>query len=922
MADLEKSFEKSFCEIGELRNQIAEYKRDFIGLRSKVKSLLKQLNGNKEFHALINHTLFENNRWSIREEVDFLLEKILDVCSEQGEELEALRIAKEGLTQKCQQYRVDLKFQSKCLETAEKEVQDLLDERTRQRAELLKLREENEENNRQIQKEIEEAEAQKKISELLERQVEDLRDRIKQLTIELDSIVKDQHILPPVSELDKQTFVQNSATCNISEESAVQESTVQDWLGQQDDPLYWAVDNLGHPVASTFNWNTESFIAFEEKWLRRTELLRERSADSTASNLRLSESGLANNERRNRLSLQQELQPHKFAFFEPDTERELELSEKGIKGAEVDDKISVADEEEEAVTWTSACSSEWSEEESEPEGSSKRLPSGIESEPIYVNVSYFERVKVLRKKRVHRSVESDLGPELNRDSPILRSSANLLGSVSSVRPLGPLGPDSPLGSSIEIQGEMAPTQGELLDLVRTHIPNFSGEEGSDGNAKLERVIRGCNLISARLNDTPQTVAVEEVIARLTGNAYERFKDRNFANLGALAEALKKAFTVRRALTDIRHDIEHGTKRRGETLSSFGFRIGQLLAEGVAVINETWQRAKADVLIEELRLMAIEAFMDKIGDPDVRRECREQGTTDFQKLLDVVDGKRRVGKKVSVKEEPHNESGIICGFCGAAGHLIEGCPRFKKCSVCRAYGHDEGQCWNSRILAVSEAKCGFCEKSGHEIQDCPMRLAKIFCRECNVAGHVTNQFCLQNRGGQNMNAADNQGRARFSGVPSDNGPRRGPFEASNRNLRDHTPGRRMGDDFTCYGCGQQGHVRAFCPNQPRNGGNPFSGNPRNNVNFRLNNDNSRYGGYNNQGNFNGRQTFNNNVNRGGQYEGRGGYQSRGPESRENSYRGNFRNQGSNNGNRGYGGDNGRNRASGNLNRPSQGQQARA
>ena len=135
-----------------------------------------------------------------------------------------------------------------------------------------------------------------------------------------------------------------------------------------------------------------------------------------------------------------------------------------------------------------------------------------------------------------------------------------------------------------------------------------------------------------------------------------------------------------------------------------------------MIKETWEPAKAAVLEEELRLLAVEAFMDKIGDPDVRRECREQGTGDFQKLLDVVDGKRRIGKKVNIKEEPLNESGgFTCGFCGAAGHLIEGCPRFQEWGATRIYGHDKGQVSGSRIMAVTEVKCGFCEKSGHEIQ---------------------------------------------------------------------------------------------------------------------------------------------------------------------------------------------------------------
>jgi len=607
------------------------------------------------------------------------------------------------------------------------------------------------------------------------------------------------------------------------------------------------------------------------------------------------------------LSLQQELrQRHRFTYVESEFGSGCDLDEgEDIKNAKDSEnsirsgRASAVSVEKQVVTWTSDCSSEWSEEsEEESERDENKYPSEAESEPAYVNLRQLKKLKKLRKRRDHHSAGSEL--ELVERNLVPNSLVNSVNMENGER-------------------EVPLTHGELLDLVKTHIPNFSGEDSVDGNAKLERIIRGCNLIESRLGGIQQTMAVEEVIARLTGNAYEKFKDRNFATLRALAEALKKSFAVRRAISDIRYDIEHATKRRGETLSSFGFRIGQLLAEGVAVLKETWDDAKANVFIEELRLMAIDAFMDKIGDPDVRRECREKGTSDFQKLLDVVDGKRRVGKKVTVKEEPHNESGFSCGFCGLAGHIMEHCPRFKRCSVCRTYGHEEGQCVSSRILAVTEAKCGFCEKSGHEIQECPMRLAKIFCMECDVAGHVTNQFCLQNRGSQNARGAD-RGRTQF---PIDARPHRDSFEGNGRNLRDQTPGRRNNDDV-CYGCGRPGHIRAFCPNQPRNGGNPFSGNNRNgnNLNNYRNNNNGHYGGYNRPGNFNNRQSYNNNPNQGGQYERRGGYQNRGPENRGNFYRGNMGNQGNNSMNRDFGRNNERNRSPGNLNRPGQGQQARA
>jgi len=101
MADLEKSFEKNLSSISGLQNQIAEYKRDFKELRDKVKYLLKQLNTNREFHALVSHTLLSNSRWSIREEINFLLQTVSEVLgTTQNTELKELREANEGLIRK------------------------------------------------------------------------------------------------------------------------------------------------------------------------------------------------------------------------------------------------------------------------------------------------------------------------------------------------------------------------------------------------------------------------------------------------------------------------------------------------------------------------------------------------------------------------------------------------------------------------------------------------------------------------------------------------------------------------------------------------------------------------------------------------------------------------------------------------------
>ena len=133
---LEKSFQESSSKIEGSQEEIAEYKKDFLSFKDKVRTLLKELNPDRDFQALISHQLFTNSRWTLQEEIDFLLEKIREVhqfSTGKEEEINELLRAKNGLLIKCNQYRKDIAFQTGLLGQSEKEAKKYLEERDRER---------------------------------------------------------------------------------------------------------------------------------------------------------------------------------------------------------------------------------------------------------------------------------------------------------------------------------------------------------------------------------------------------------------------------------------------------------------------------------------------------------------------------------------------------------------------------------------------------------------------------------------------------------------------------------------------------------------------------------------------------------------------------------------------------------------------
>jgi len=72
------SFDKESENIETLKRTIECYSEDFISFRHKVFRLLINLNPNKEFKQIIADDL-KHNRFSIKQEIDYLFEKINEV---------------------------------------------------------------------------------------------------------------------------------------------------------------------------------------------------------------------------------------------------------------------------------------------------------------------------------------------------------------------------------------------------------------------------------------------------------------------------------------------------------------------------------------------------------------------------------------------------------------------------------------------------------------------------------------------------------------------------------------------------------------------------------------------------------------------------------------------------------------------------
>lgn len=330
---------------------------------------------------------------------------------------------------------------------------------------------------------------------------------------------------------------------------------------------------------------------------------------------------------------------------------------------------------------------------------------------------------------------------------------------------------------------MAVSLTEMLKLMNSTIPEYSGSSGPNSQQELGRFVDCVEMLYKEYEGIPANKAQFLMLLKMKfrGDAYDLINRATFASFEDLKKVLFKTYLPSRNLGEISGELQRCVQRPSETTKEYMRRIRGLFNDWMEqmyrcheaqnkrnILSEekekevviTFKRGLSNSKLREHLMMNNDVELNTVEESALKYEentrlfvpveqlCRTMEQTDPQAQFAYHN---YPNARATTNSNPHSLSSpqdggnmrqeslyAQVGPGNAYGHNEQ---QRVRCAYCGGFGHTKPRC---RKLQ-ERGYCRKCRKDGHWFVDCPERSSnaageasprEFFCYDCGQKGHIS------------------------------------------------------------------------------------------------------------------------------------------------------------------------------------------
>lgn len=250
------------------------------------------------------------------------------------------------------------------------------------------------------------------------------------------------------------------------------------------------------------------------------------------------------------------------------------------------------------------------------------------------------------------------------------------------------------------------------------IPEFDGKR-----EEFHKFVSVCDMISSDMSAAADAPMLLNLIkTKLSGQAYNIIKYKNFRNWNELKTILQEQFLERRTVAQLQIELLAIKQNFNEDIRSYSNRLERSLSDlhDACVVAEG--AAAAEIIHKLNEKCALKAFVNGLLDPLnlIIKAYR------FDKLSDAIEAaveeERNIPKR-KVFNKNHNATinSPKCSFCHKTGHIFANCySRKSSVSLPNFPPRPEIKREPTTPIRTVTITCSYCKNIGHHIKDCRKR----------------------------------------------------------------------------------------------------------------------------------------------------------------------------------------------------------
>lgn len=296
----------------------------------------------------------------------------------------------------------------------------------------------------------------------------------------------------------------------------------------------------------------------------------------------------------------------------------------------------------------------------------------------------------------------------------------------------------------------------LAKLVSKMVPVFSGNRDSNLANRVAEFLSACNLVKKCIKTEEEGIFIAVLSSRLTGEAFEIFRnDPNIKTLADVEKLFKTTYLAVRTLDSVMFEIKQIKQSIGETIRSFHVRLSGLASMAREIIRAQYSAEQSTALLAETNRTVTMVFKVGLINITLRQFMLANPESDLNKVVEEA-----------VKLEQVLQQGAGCdGMLPPSGMSIhpslavqQYVPQYQcqyqytneqpyqtqsyglqNSNACSEYSNlGNGTTKNSNQMGSQrepEFKCDFCGKYGHTYAACRVRQNTPYCESCSLYGHT-------------------------------------------------------------------------------------------------------------------------------------------------------------------------------------------